>query len=221
MRAAGELDGLVRQATGVAKAPYVAEFVRLLLESGEKVVLFGWHREVYSIWMEKLADFNPVMYTGSESPAQKQRAKEAFVSGDSQVLIMSLRAGAGLDGLQHVCSTVVYGELDWSPGVHEQCTGRVYRDEQGNPVMVYFLVSEDGSDPIVSDVLGVKREQIEGVRNPGENLVERIDIGENQLRALARKFLAGAGITIPEEPKVVPLHKAGQSRQRYEQHELL
>lgn len=57
MRAAGDLDLLVRQATGVAKAPYVAEFVRLLLESGEQVVLFGWHREVYGIWLEKLAVF--------------------------------------------------------------------------------------------------------------------------------------------------------------------
>ncbi|MDI7181059.1 hypothetical protein QMO16_29155, partial [Klebsiella pneumoniae] len=65
MRAAGEFDQLVRQATGVAKAPYVAEFVRLLLESGQQVLLFGWHREVYSIWREKLADYNPVMYTGT------------------------------------------------------------------------------------------------------------------------------------------------------------
>jgi len=221
MRAAGDLDMLVRQATGVAKAPYVAEFVRLLLESGEKVVLFGWHREVYSIWQEKLAEFNPVMYTGTESPREKQRAKEAFVSGESQLLIMSLRAGAGLDGLQHVCQTVVFGELDWSPGVHEQCIGRVYRDEQGNPVMVYFLISEVGSDPIVSDVLGVKREQIEGVRNPGENLVERQDIGENQLRALAKRFLSEAGIEMPEEPKVVPLRKQASRKLMEAQQELI
>jgi len=40
----------------------------------------------------------------------------------------------------------------------------------------------------VSAVLGVKREQIEGVRSPGEHLVERLDVGENQLRALAQQF---------------------------------
>ncbi|HEK3608660.1 helicase SNF2 (plasmid) [Pseudomonas aeruginosa] len=206
MRASGDLDALVRQATGVAKAPYVAEFVRLLLESGEKVVLFGWHREVYSIWLEKLKEFNPVMYTGSESPKQKQAAMDAFISGDSQLIILSLRSGAGLDGLQHVASTVVFGELDWSPGVHEQCIGRVYRDGQWLPVMAYFLISEEGSDPIVSDVLGVKREQIEGVRNPGENLVERIDIGENQLRALAKMFLAKVGEAVPDDSNVIPMH---------------
>lgn len=207
MHAAGEFDLLVRQATGVAKAPYVAEFVRLLLESGEQVVMFGWHREVYGIWREKLAEFNPTMYTGSESPAQKKASKEAFLSGESRVMFMSLRAGAGLDGLQRVCRTVVFGELDWSPGVHEQCIGRVHRDEQESPVMAYFLISDEGSDPIVSDVLGVKREQIEGVRNPGDNLVERRDIGENQLRALAKRFLEDNGVKLPDMPAAIPFIK--------------
>ena len=56
---------------GHRKAPYVADFVRLLVESGERVVLCGWHREVYAIWLAKLRDLDPVMYTGSETPAEK------------------------------------------------------------------------------------------------------------------------------------------------------
>lgn len=205
MQAGGEFDRLVRQATGIAKAPHVAEFVRLLVQSGQQVLLFGWHREVYSIWQEKLAEYNPVMYTGSESPSQKQAAKDAFMAGESKVMLISLRAGAGIDGLQHVSSTVVFGELDWSPGVHEQCIGRVHRDGQTEPVMAYFLISDNGSDPIVAEVLGVKREQIEGVRNPGEHLVERIDTGENQLRRLAAEFLKSQGQRPAEDTTVVPL----------------
>lgn len=210
MQAAGEFDQLLRQATGVAKAPYVAEFVRLLVESGQQVLLFGWHREVYGIWREKLQEFNPVMYTGSESPKEKQAAKDAFIAGESRVMLISLRAGAGIDGLQHVCSTVVFGELDWSPGVHEQCIGRVHRDGQIEPVQAFFLISDEGSDPIVSDVLGVKREQIEGVRNPGEHLIERRDIGENQLRQLAQRFLKDHGTTAPAAKPPVPLKRQQQ-----------
>lgn len=190
MQAAGKFDLIVRQATGIAKAPYVADFVRMLAETGQRVLLFGWHREVYNLWMEKLADLNPVLYTGSESPKQKDVAKEAFESGESRVLIMSLRSGAGLDGLQHCCTTVVFGELDWSPGVHEQCVGRAHRDGQSDPVFAYFLVSDEGSDPIVSDVLGLKREQIEGVRNPGIGMAERIEPAEGHVRRLAESYLA-------------------------------
>ncbi|HEX7371058.1 MAG TPA: DEAD/DEAH box helicase [Rhodanobacteraceae bacterium] len=207
MQAAGQFDMLMRQATGIAKAPYVADFVRMLVESGEPVVLFGWHREVYSIWMERLADFSPVLYTGTESPVQKQAAKDAFVAGTSKVLIISLRSGAGLDGLQDACSTVVFGELDWSPGVLEQCIGRVHRDGQGKPVMAYYLLSAEGSDPVVADVLGIKREQIEGVRNPALGMAERIDTGENQIRRLAAQYLERHGIAVPAERETVtPLH---------------
>jgi hypothetical protein len=61
----------MRQATGIAKAPYVAEFVRLLLDSEQKVLLFGWHREVYNIWLHALREFKPLLYTGTESPIRR------------------------------------------------------------------------------------------------------------------------------------------------------
>ena len=203
--AAGEFDNLMRQATGLAKAPFVAEFVRMLVASGEKVLLFGWHREVYRVWLEKLKDLNPVLYTGSESAVQKDAAKRSFVDGDSQVLIMSLRSGAGVDGLQKVCSVVVFGELDWSPAIHEQCIGRLDRDDMADDagVTAYFLVSDEGSDPIVADVCGVKREQIEGVMSPDAPVLERVNTGENNMRQLAQHYLTSNGQAVPARAEIV------------------
>lgn len=199
LMATEEFNILMRQATGIAKAPYVAEFVRLLLESGEKVVLYGWHREVYSLWLELLADYKPCLYTGSESPKQKDQAKEAFISGDCRLLIISLRSGAGLDGLQDHCSTVVFGELDWSPGVHEQCIGRVARDGQLNPVMAYYLISDSGSDPIIADVVGIKRGQIEGVRDQNVELVEKLEVGPGNVKRLAQAYLEQVGVKVEQK----------------------
>jgi SNF2 family DNA or RNA helicase len=195
-RAAEELSYLLRQATGIGKAPFVAEFVRLLVESGEKVLLYGWHRAVYDLWMARLADLRPVLYTGSESPAQKERSKAAFLDPGpegAKVLVMSLRAGAGLDGLQRACRTVVFGELDWSPGVHEQCCGRPHRDGQPDPVTAYFLAAESGSDPVIVDVLGLKKAQIDGVRDPGAELIERLDTGGGHIEQLAAAYLRQQG----------------------------
>ncbi|WP_324042458.1 MULTISPECIES: DEAD/DEAH box helicase [Aeromonas] len=189
LQATGEFDRLMRQATGVAKAPFVCEFVRLLIESGQKVVLFGWHREVYNIWLEQLAEFNPVMYTGSESPKQKKASMDAFTNGDSKVIIVSLRAGAGIDGLQYASSTAVFGELDWAYGVMWQCIGRLFRDGQINPVMAYFLLADDGSDPIISEIVGIKRDQLEGVTNLDIVLTERVDVAESQLKEMAKRYL--------------------------------
>lgn len=193
MQAAGELDAMVRQATGVAKAPYVAAVVRMLLDSGERVLLYGWHRTVYDIWLAKLKDFAPALYTGSESPAKKQSECERFIKGETPLLIMSLRSGAGLDGLQHCCRTTVFGELDWSPGVHEQCIGRILRDGQPDPVAAYFLLAEDGSDPIMAQTLGLKREQIDGLRDLKAGGPEKLDTSGVNVRELAERYLAKRG----------------------------
>jgi SNF2 family DNA or RNA helicase len=203
MQAAGEFDMLMRQATGIAKAPYVIEFMKVLLDSGEPVVLFGWHRAVYDLWMEGLAEFNPVLYTGTESASQKTASVEAFLNGSSKLLIVSLRSGAGLDGLQSVCNTAVVGELDWSPAVLEQCIGRVDRDGQTQPCTAFYLVSESGADPYMAEVLGVKREQIEAVRNPDMALAERIDTGGNSIRRMAREFLMRRNEPIPSHKETI------------------
>ena len=189
-RASEEFNGLLRQATGIAKAPYVAEFVRMVLSSEEKVIVFAWHREVYALLMNALAEFNPVMYTGSESPRQKTEAKEAFINGNARVMLMSLRAGAGTDGLQHVCKVGIFAELDWSPGVHVQCIGRFHRDEQPEASMAYFLLAEDGSDPVIADIVGIKKAQLEGVRDPEAALIEELEVDSGGVKRLAAAYLS-------------------------------
>lgn len=197
LHASEELSNKLRQATGIAKAPFVAEFVRMLVETGEKVVVGLWHREVYAILMDRLADLKPVMYSGSESANQKEASKNAFVSGDAKVMLMSLRSGAGLDGLQAVCRTPVIGELDWAPAVHEQFIGRFHRDGQKDPVVAYFMISDAGADPIIVDVLGLKRGQLEGVRDPNAEIIENLEVDGDRIKKLAAGYLSQRGIALP------------------------
>lgn len=190
LNASEQLSNVLRQATGIAKAPHVADIVRLLLESEQKIVLCGWHRAVYDIWAARLKEFNPAWFTGSESGAKKEDEKKRFIEGDARVLFLSLRSGAGLDGLQTACRTVVIGELDWSPAAIEQCIGRVYRDGQTDPVTVYFTVSETGADPVMSETLGLKREQLEGIRTPDHALIEKLESGADHAKKLAEYYLS-------------------------------
>jgi SNF2 family DNA or RNA helicase len=197
-KASGELDYKMRQATGIAKAPYVAEFCKMLLDSEEKIVLFGWHHEFYRLVGERLAEFNPVFYTGQETTRQKDAAKKAFCEGSSRVMIISLRAGAGMDGLQFVSHVCVFGELDWSPGVHTQCVGRLARDGQEDLVAAYFLVCNHGSDPIMADTLGLKKQQSDGLLDPNAPRIEEIGFDQtgSNVKKLAESYLAQRGITV-------------------------
>ncbi|MEB3033556.1 DEAD/DEAH box helicase [[Mycobacterium] nativiensis] len=193
-RTASELDYRLRQATGIAKAPFVADFVRLLLESQQKVVLFGWHRAVYDVWVERLKRYKPVLYTGTESAAAKGRSLDDFINGDSRVLIVSLRSGAGIDGLQHVASTLVFGELDWSPGVLRQCIGRLNRPPQLRKVLAYFCVSNDGSDPVMLDTINIKAMESKRLTGATDMLgAQPTEAARSQAKQLAVAVLERAG----------------------------
>ena len=191
-QAARELDLMMRYFTGVSKAKFVAQYVKIMLDNGEKVLLAGWHRDVYDIWNEELKDYNPVMFTGSESPAEKEKSKQDFISGKSQIMFISLRSGVGLDGLQSVCSNVVFGELDWSPGVHEQVIGRLYRDGQKEQVTAIYLISDSGSDPLIVELLGLKASQAHGINDPLK-LIEQVHSDESRIKMLADRILNKTG----------------------------
>ncbi len=156
-----EIEQGERQATGVAKAPYVAQFVRALLEAEEKVLLFAHHHQVMDIYKKELHSFSPVFITGRETPAMKERAVERFMTGRTNLCCISLRAASGLN-LQRA-SCVVFGELDWSPAVHSQAEDRAHRMGQTDSILCYYLVSAGGSDQEMQDALGLKVSQFVGL----------------------------------------------------------
>lgn len=200
-RASGELDWRLRQATGIAKASAVAQFVELLVRQDGPVLLGGWHRAVYDLWIEffERSLLRCALFTGSETAIEKAEAARRFQAGELDVLIMSLRAGAGLDGLQYsACRNIVIGELDWSPQVHRQFIGRVDRDGQTSTLTAYYMLADSGSDPIVVDVLGIKRQQAAGIEDPANtDLVPVSD--PRRARDLARAYLLSIGQEVPEE----------------------
>jgi len=192
-QAARELDSRMRQMTGIAKARAVAAYVRMLLEDSDRVLLTGWHREVYSIWQDELAAYAPVLFTGSESTAGKQRSFDAFAGGDARVMMISLRSGAGLDGLQEHCQDIVFGELDWSPQVHHQLIGRLRRPGQRLQVTGHYLHTSYGSDPVLLEMLGIKSDQSRGLIAPGQAPAAKVS-DDSRIRRLAEHVLKMQGI---------------------------
>ena len=146
-----------RQATGVAKAPFVAAFVRALVESGEKVLLMAHHHAVMDVYKSELKALHPQFITGRETDVQKEKAAAMFMEGKTDLLCISLRSASGLN-LQRA-SCVVFGELDWSPAVHSQAEDRAHRIGQQDSLLCYYLVSPRGSDRDMQDALGLKVSQ--------------------------------------------------------------
>ncbi len=146
-----------RQATGIAKAPFVCAFVRALVEGGEKVLLMAHHHAVMDIYKKELKALRPKFITGRETDNQKVEAAAAFMEGRTNLLCISLRSASGLNLQRATC--VVFGELDWSPAVHSQAEDRAHRIGQQDSLLCYYLVSPKGSDRDMQDALGLKVSQ--------------------------------------------------------------
>jgi hypothetical protein len=158
----------------------------------------------YDIWQSAFerAGIKFAMYTGSESVAAKADGARRFISGEARVLIMSLRSGAGVDGLQHGCCTTVHGELDWSPKVIEQDVGRIFRDGQPKPVAAYILVAESGSDPVIEDVLGLKDAQSSAIMDPDlAGVAQLVGSADDRIRRLAEDILRRRGNQVDIAPR--------------------
>ena len=139
----------VRREMGLAKAPHVVDRVKMMLEGGvDKLVLFGWHREVLDIWGEKLQKFNPVRIDGSTSSKGKEAAKHKFINDPDCRLIYGnmLSMGVGTDGLQKVANVLVVGENSWVPGDNQQAVDRLDRFGQEDSVLALFLVAQGSID---------------------------------------------------------------------------
>jgi SNF2 family DNA or RNA helicase len=179
----------VRQATGIAKAPYVAAFVKALLDNGEKVLLFAHHHKVVDEYRKELKSSLPAFITGREDERAKEASVMSFMAGRTDLCVISLRSASGLNLQRATC--VVFGELDWSPAVHSQAEDRAHRIGQQDSLLCYYLVSPKGSDQDMQQALGLKVSQFiqlmgDAAMSPEDEWSMRLEARERIKQLIAR-----------------------------------
>lgn len=134
---------VVRKMMGIALAPQVADYVKMLLDGGEeKIVLFGHHIEVLNIYERALQPYGCVRFFAGQGKAN-DRKKEEFIKNPSVQVIMGnlLTLGTGTDGLQLVSNHALIGEPSWTPGDNEQAFDRLDRGGQTRTVQGEIFVA--------------------------------------------------------------------------------
>lgn len=66
-------------------------------------------------------------YIGEQDTDEREKSKDAFVSGDIDVLIASRTIGTGVDGLQKVSNRMIIITLPWTDSEYTQLKGRIFR----------------------------------------------------------------------------------------------
>ncbi len=135
---------VVRRQMGVALAPWVADYVDMLIDGGEeKIVLFAWHIEVLNILQERLAKHGVLRVDGSTGANKKQKLVDTFIKDRAfQIMLGNIQSmGTGTDGLQLVSNHAIIAEASWTPGENIQCFDRLDRGGQARTVQGDIIVA--------------------------------------------------------------------------------
>lgn len=134
-----------REEVALAKVGLVTEHVKKLVDCGEPIILFAYHKSVVEelrARLEKLG-VRVGIVTGKVSPNKRQAVVDQFQDGEIDVIIGNILAmGVGFTLTR--ASIVVFAELDWVPALIEQAEDRAWRHGQLNAVLIQHLVV-DGS----------------------------------------------------------------------------
>lgn len=165
-----------RQAAGIAKLPYVIDFVKNIMEIEESVIVFCHHRAIHEILHNSLKEYLPASIIGGQSDKTRQHHIDMFQAGQTKLMIAGLRAGnVGINLTR--ARYVIFAELDWSPAIHRQAEDRLHRIGQKNPVFAYYLIGNGTLDEHVANVLVDKSFEIDTIMD------QRVESFENKEKA--------------------------------------
>jgi len=143
-------DGVVSFAND-CKSSKIDELFSIIgdLPDGEPLLILTHSQKFAAVVTSRLenAGISAFEWSGAKSQHERDNALEAFIAGKIQAVVAVIAAiGEGTDGLQEVCSTVVWLSKDDNRLLNEQAAGRLDRQGQKKSVMSFDIIAEGTYD---------------------------------------------------------------------------
>jgi SWI/SNF-related matrix-associated actin-dependent regulator 1 of chromatin subfamily A len=140
--------------------PAVKEWSKDFLASGEKLCLFGWHREIVDGLTEAL---NAVKVQGGQSDAVRNQSVDLFQTKPEVKVFVGQIMAAGEGITLTAASNLVLTEQAWNQAAHDQVLDRLHRRGQVNDVMGYVVLIEDTIGVDIQQLIKAKQKEVEAV----------------------------------------------------------
>lgn len=164
--------GLLKQISARGKIKAVSEFIHDVIDGGEKLIVFGYLKEVIAELKKEFP--NAVTVTGSDNISQKQFAVDSFQNNpDCKLIILNYKSGG--TGLTLTASSrVAFIEFPWTFSDCEQAEDRAHRNGQKNNVNCYYFLGKDTIDKYMYDVIQTKKNIANGVTGTDDQVEENM-----------------------------------------------
>ena len=156
------------------KLNFIEQFLKDWIESNEddKIIVFGTLKEPLKQLHQKFKDESELVI--GESTTEDKMNKVERWKKEKQILFANTATlSTGVDGLQKVCSNMIFVEYPAGPTDLEQAISRLERMGQKNSINVYFLLSDETIDTRIGEIFKEKSKIINAV-NKGVS-IDNID----------------------------------------------
>ncbi len=139
----------------------------------EKTLIFTQYTEMGKLLQEMISrelKEDSLFFHGSLTRKKRDEMLDAFQSGDTSILIISLKAGG--TGLNLTCANnVIHYDLWWNPAVEDQATDRAFRIGQTKNVMVHRMLTLNTFEEKIDEMIQGKRDLANLTVNVGEKWI--------------------------------------------------
>lgn len=135
------------------------DLIETLRENNKKVLLFSSFTSIFDWFIEEFTKrgIKYHMITGSVDKKKRKEEVDAFQSDDSNVFLISLKAGGtGLNLTK--AQAVIHYDPWWNVSAQNQATDRAYRIGQTKNVLVYQLLMKNSIEEKIYDLQKRKKE---------------------------------------------------------------
>ncbi|TZF84541.1 DEAD/DEAH box helicase [Pedobacter sp. BS3] len=164
--------GILKNIAARGKMEAIFEYIDDLMASGEKLILFGYLKEIIQAIKQHYPDC--VTVTGDDNEKQKQAAVDKFQNDDNCKLFVGNIIAAGVGLTLTAASRVAFIEQWWNPAIHDQAEDRAHRIGQKDSVSCIYFLGKDTIDEKVYDIIDKKRGMVAAVTGSAEAVEESV-----------------------------------------------
>ncbi|MEF9960391.1 MAG: DEAD/DEAH box helicase [Niameybacter sp.] len=160
---------------GSGKLESCLELVERATSSGHKVLLFSQFTTMLEILANRLQQ-EGISYSvlkGDVKASRRQEMVDQFNTGDTQVFLISLKAGGvglNLTG----ADIVIHYDPWWNLSAQNQATDRAYRIGQLNNVQVYKLITKGTIEEKIKKMQDAKQDLTEQVLSTEQTMINKL-----------------------------------------------
>jgi len=160
--------GVLKTISARGKLSAVRENIQDMMETGEKVCLFGHHREV----LDYIKDSFPgcVSVTGQDNYIQRQRAVESYQNNPETKLIVCSINAAGVGLTLTKGRITMFIEQGWHAAIMNQCEGRQHRMTQEREVHAIYFLGRNTIDQWIYDLIEEKRDMANAITGATDDI---------------------------------------------------